>query len=94
MKNPSTKPPKLKDLAARIQAHFTRFEKDPKINIRKNGGLLPFFCPRSWAGGKFVYVKYITFQCDHPLTRAEAVEYLARLDAGEQIKHFDLEKFK
>jgi hypothetical protein len=80
----------LATLAARIRVHLQRMEQDPKINVAKVGhrmGLQPYFL--SWASrnGRFVGIRYVSFQGNTNLTREQAAQYLAWLDAGNNGKH-------
>ena len=79
---------KLRDVAAAISAHLKRFEKDPEINKpREIGKLHPYYNAYAWDAGRWVAIKYVSFQGYHNLTKDEAVRYLAWLDAGNVGKH-------
>lgn len=88
---------KLAEIAERITAHLKRFEADPVINagrIFRDGEWTPsptargpFWQARSWPAGRFVSVCYVNYQGHSNLTRREAEEYLAWLDAGNVGKH-------
>ena len=83
----------LAQIAAQIDTHLKRFERDPKINKvdkKKRSGLHPFYYAGAWAGGRWVYVKYIDFQGSSNLSRAEALAYLAWLDAGNVGQHYEM----
>lgn len=83
-------PPKLREIAARITAHLERFERDPIINAcDKNYGTKRFYNAHSWASGAYVGVRYISFQCESHLRRAEALAYLEWLDAGRVGRHYE-----
>ena len=83
--------PDMKDIAARIDAHLKRFEKDPKINIDRSSekaGLWTYYYAGAGAGRGRVYVTYISYQGVTPLKKAEALKYLAWLDAGNVGRHY------
>lgn len=84
------RPPKtLIDYAVRIRAHLERFERDPKVNaVNKATNLHPYYHANAWSNGRRVCVRYVVFQHESSLTKEEAAAYLARLDAGEVVKHF------
>jgi len=84
---------KLKEIAAKILEHLERFEHDPKINDR-GSSISPYWNVNAWAAGSKVGVKYVSFQCEHFLTKAEALEYLQWLDSGKVGKHFSVLKRK
>lgn len=75
---------KLSELADRIHDHLRRFENDPKIN--KEGDR--YFHSGAFRAGRFVGVRYVSYQCQHNLTRLEAIKYLEWLDAGNVGKHW------
>lgn len=82
--------PTLKELAARISAHLTRFEWDPTIN-RRVQGLQPYYRAGAWyTGGAKILVKYIAYQHGTYLTRTEAEAYLTWLDAGNVGTHYSV----
>jgi hypothetical protein len=96
-----TKPISCYDLALRIDAHLKRFEADPVINARcelvdgewhvvrddPNRGVPPYVGAHASASGRFVRVRYVSFQGTSSLTQAEATAYLAWLDAGNVGTH-------
>jgi hypothetical protein len=78
------------ELAAQIDKHLSRFEADPKINRQPEGSpsrISPFFNAGAWKHGNGVGVRYVSFQGASLLTRAQAEEYLAWLEAGNTGKH-------
>lgn len=88
----TTKPPKLKDIAARLYEHLKRFERDPKINVMDpKSRLHPYYNANAWSGGAYVYVRYVSFQNEWRLTKDDAIAYLAWLDAGNVGKTFEWE---
>lgn len=87
-----TKPTPLKDIAARIDAHLKRFERDPVINknTKPDGsGLSDYYQAHAYVGGRWVRVRYISFQGTSSLSRDQAERYLAKLDAGFVGRHFE-----
>ena len=84
---------KLADIAYRINAHLKRFEADPKINRRDDGGVR-YWVPYSWHAGSYVGVRYVNYQGDYFLTKAEALRYLAWLNAGNVGTHYKMERIE
>jgi hypothetical protein len=83
---------KLNEIAGRIHAHLQRFEADPKINVWANGkvgGTRPYYCAGAWARGRYVYVKYKSYQGNNNISKADAERYLEKLDAGFVGRHFE-----
>ena len=77
--------PKLGEIAERITAHLQRFEADPAINVETLVGgmkLTPYYKAFAVASGSRVMVKNVSYQCHTNLTKADALAYLAWLDAG------------
>ena len=82
---------KLAEIANRIHAHLRRFEADPKINVSESGkptGARKYFCTNAYSAGGRVFVIYVTYQGRNSLTKAQALAYLAWLDAGNVGKHY------
>lgn len=84
----------MKEIASRIRAHLKRFEADPKINAAKPYGRAgnkfhPYWNVGSRAAGRFVYVTYVSYQGTSHLTRDDAENYLAWLDAGNIGTHYE-----
>lgn len=84
----------LKEVAERIDAHLTRLELEQRAVAaakRKVDGqdhsLEHWSHARAWVAGSRVQVTYISFQGHSNLTRAEALHYLAALDAGYDRAH-------
>lgn len=79
---PAGTAPKLADIASRIYAHLMRLEKGHK-------GSKPtrYFMPNAWPAGSRVGVRYVSYQGSWFLTKADALEYLAWLDAGNEGSH-------
>lgn len=85
-----TAAPKLSDIAARIRTHLVRFESDPKINapdvVYKTS---PYYNANSWVGGSRVGVRYVSYHGDSFISKADAMKYLAWLDAGNVGRHYE-----
>lgn len=98
------KPPTLEALAKRISEHLRRFERDPKINVRRRydretgtwrkdpNGTGDYYMANAYSNGRRISVVYVSYQGGSKLTRDEAVAYLAWLDAGNVGKHFKMER--
>lgn len=81
---------KLKEIAERIHKHLKNFENDSVINKPYNsGGFRPYFMVNTHAGGKYVYVTYISYQGSSALNKNEAMLYLEKLDNGFIGRHFE-----
>jgi hypothetical protein len=79
---------KLAEIATKIRAHLARFEANPKINTKHNG-LLRYYGAGAHVGGARVGIRYISFQGVTYVSKAEALRYLAWLDAGNVGRHFE-----
>lgn len=83
---------KLKDIAKEIDGFLKKFEADPKINIDRSptgNGLHDYYNAGASAGGRFVYIYYVSYQYRSNLTKEEAIEYLEWLKAGNVGKHYE-----
>lgn len=84
-------PLKLREIATRIQAHLAHIERSqPKDAAPKDGG---FYFANAWVAGSRVGVRYVSYQISTFLTKADAIEYLAWLDAGNQGRHYNALSF-
>lgn len=88
----SAKVVKLRDIAAKIGAHLKRFEAD-KLGVNKDDrgdgtGCRPYYIAGAGVAGRYVWVRYVSYQGAQHLTREEALAYLAWLDAGNVGRHF------
>lgn len=89
--------PKIKELAARIDAHLKRFEKDPVINEErfyphprtgeKTSAGHPYYYAAASASGRWVSIHYVAYQGNSSLTKAQAIKYLDWLDDGNVGRH-------
>lgn len=81
---------KLKEIASRINAHLKRIEADPKLNpYDRPGGCRPYYMAGAWAAGRWVGVKYVSYQGFRNLSKADAERYLDWLDAGNVGRHYE-----
>ncbi len=92
--------PTIDEIGDRIHAHLDRFEKDPKINVVRGGpgkpgeGTLNFYHVNAWGAGRYVGVRYVSYQGGSMLKKDEAAAYLAWLDAGNIGTHYDQQRSK
>lgn len=85
------RPVKLKEIADRIDAHLKRFEKDPAINkliATRKMKLRTYWLPSAVVAGNRVFVRYVSYQGQTSLTKAEAERYLIWLDEGNTGPHW------
>lgn len=88
---PKGSAPKLRDIASRIDAHLKRMQADSKINgVLPGREIRPFWNAGAFVAGRFVGVRYVSFQGETNLTKADALAYLAALDSGQNVKHYAL----
>ena len=84
---------KLREIAEKISVYLARFEKNPEINVERESArgakLPPYYNAGAYAAGRYVRIRYISFQGAHHLTKPEAAAYLDRLDHGFVGKHFE-----
>lgn len=82
---------KLPEIARRIAAHLARAEADPtlnKVNPHSKSGSRKYHHAVSYQAGPKLAVVYVSYQGATLLTKAEALVYLAWLDAGNSGKYF------
>lgn len=82
---------KLDEIASEISSYLQKFERDKTINKYKDGreGTSPYYYASAWRAGSYVSIRYISYQCESKLRKAEALAYLEWLRAGNVGKHFD-----
>ena len=81
----------LTQVAAKISEYLQKFEADPKINVKRDGGTIsPYWQSGAYQAGRFVGVIYVRFQGSFTLKRDEAEKYLAWLEAGNVGKHLQV----
>ena len=87
---------KLKDIAERIDEYLKKFELDPTLAKKKlpemSHAITRFYNPSAHRVGRYVGVKYLSFQAQFNLNREEAERYLAWLDDGNKGKHFEMDR--
>jgi hypothetical protein len=85
---------KLKETAAKLDAYLKAFERDPLVNTPLPGrlDLHSYYHASACQSGRYVCIRYITYQHPTNLTKAEAEQYLAWLDAGNKGKHYSMGK--
>lgn len=88
-----TKPLTLPEIAERITAHLKRMEADPQINTvvsaHPRSTLREYVDPWAYAAGSRLALIYQTWLSKYPdhISKAEALTYLAWLDAGNNGSH-------
>jgi hypothetical protein len=87
---------KTTEIAASISKYIDRFGSDPKIARKTwtdgNGvdrELSLYWHGHAWRGGSRVMVRYVSYQSASSLTKEEAEQYLAWLDAGNVGRHYE-----
>ncbi len=87
--------PKLAEIAARIAAHLARFEADQALCKTQNidGPRLTLFArPSVFVRGPRLLVSYSSALDTVTITKAQAIAYLAWLDAGGVGRHWEWER--
>ena len=85
-----TNPLKLVEIADRIRVHLKRMEaaQPEGINLPLfHRRPVRYFQPNAWPAVSRVGVRYVSYQVTSFLTKAEALAYLAWLDAGNEGRH-------
>lgn len=82
---------KLAEIAGKINAHLIRFEADPVINRTRPGTTdgKRFFYAGAWTSGRYVSIRYISYQGISNMSKEQALAYLAAMDGGSTDRHFD-----
>lgn len=76
---------KNKDIAAKINEYYKRFEHDPKVNtITRSDGSKDtlFYNAGCYASGSHIMIWEISYQIKSSLKKEEALEFLEWLEAG------------
>lgn len=81
---------KLQEIADHICNHLQRFEADPVINPTNEHGTKPYYWACAVARGPKIFVTYVSYQGPSSLSKAEALQYLEWLDAGNIGEHYRL----
>jgi hypothetical protein len=88
---------KLQEIAERISAHLARFEADKNINAPRahenNRGqvsrLPPYYHASAYASGRYVGIRYVSYQGVTHVSKDDAARYLRMLDDGYVGTHFE-----
>lgn len=80
---------KLSEIAEKIKAHLARFQDDPVLSKTKEGKGVRFWNTNAEVSGRFVAVTYVSYQLTSKLSKAEALQYLAKLDDGFVGRHIE-----
>jgi hypothetical protein len=83
--------PKLGEIADRIRAHLKRIEAAQPKDGKATPGRL--FMANAWAAGSRVGVVYVSYQGESMLRKADALDYLRWLDAGNEGTHYAVTSF-
>ena len=80
---------RLREIAAKIDAHLKRFEADARINRPRAGTTLtPYWQAGAWHSGRWVHIIYVSYQGVRTLSRVQAEKYLAWLEQGGIGRHW------
>jgi len=79
---------KLNEIAKRITEHLKRFESDPVINPVGTGLRRVYYNAYASDAGSKIRIKYVSYQGGTCLSKSDALEYLAWLDAGNIGTHY------
>ncbi len=89
----------LTETAKRIARHLVRFAATPSVASKswidskgEKRELTLFWHPVCYRAGSRAMVKYVTYQYESSMTKAEAEQYLAWLDDGNVGRHYDAKK--
>jgi hypothetical protein len=77
-----------KEIAADIDQCLKKFEGDLIINAKKLNGFSSYWGARAWASGRWVVIRYVSYQGMSNLTKQDAEKYLSWLQAGNIGKHY------
>ena len=82
---------KLKEIARELFKYLAEFERLENIEHKGDRRYLGrYYNVNVWSGGRFVYVKYISYQIETAMTKSEATEYLEWLRAGNSGRHYEM----
>lgn len=80
--------PKLGEIAKRISVHLRRMEEaQPKDGKMPPGRL---YLARAFQAGSRLGIIYVNYQGSSTLRKADALEYLHWLDAGNKGRHYSV----
>lgn len=80
---------KIAEIGERINVHLKRMEVNHAINVEIHGGSRRYYHPNATGNGRYVSVRYVTYQGSHTLVKDQAIAYLAWLDAGNSGTAFE-----
>lgn len=90
---------KLDDIAAALSAHFKVWEADKEWNTVlwvDNQGVKRttsrMYMAHAYRAGSYVGISYVSYQGNHNLKAAEAIEYLQWIEAGNRGTHWTFER--
>ena len=84
---------KLKEIAERINVHLKRIEHDPTLNPEdRKFRTRPYYYAGAWVGGSRIGLKYVSYQGESHISKTEAEQYLAWLDAGNVGKYWEMDR--
>lgn len=83
---------KLDEIARKITGYLKKFENDPGINITSKYGTTRYYQSCAFKCGRFVAIRYVSYHPHSPLSKTDALAYLAWLEAGNVGKHWDIKK--
>lgn len=91
MNSPAAAPAlKLAELAERIDAHLRRLEADKDVNVNPRAPKLKMlYSAAAEPAGRFVAIRYVSYQGFMNVSKADALAYLAALDGGFVGRHFE-----
>jgi hypothetical protein len=72
---------KLAEVASRIDGHIKRIHVESKMQR-------PWYEPGAYSSGSRVFIVYVRYQGPVSITKAQALTYLAWLDAGGRGRHY------
>lgn len=78
---------KLGQLAGEIATYLQKFEHDPTVNTRNKYGTMPYYNTHAWVAGRYVQLRYISYQHTYSLEKRDAIKYLEWLRAGNIGRH-------
>ncbi len=78
---------KMAEIAERIKSHLSRLEQDP-LTARNDRGHARFWGTNATVAGRFVKIRYVSYQGWASLSKDEALRYLNKLDTGYVGQHF------
>jgi len=78
---------KNKEIALKISEYLSRFEEAKYKTVRGDN---KYYHAHAWNTGRYVAIRYISYQCQSNLSKDEAMKYLKWLYDGNIGKHTDM----